>query len=75
METPWGTFFKTQEKDSEEEAIKEGVEQGQGLCEQVGLTLGRILDIEEIVEEETEEKGGDEEEEEEEEPEITTYKF
>lgn len=42
----------------------------------MGLTLGRILDIEEIIQEEEEDKGGDEEEEEEEEePEITTYKF
>lgn len=49
METSWGIYSKTQEKDSEEEAIKEGVEQGEGLCNQVGMTLGRIIDIEEVV--------------------------
>ena len=66
-----------QEKDSEEEAIRQGVEQGQGLCKQVGLALGRIVDIEEIIDdEEEEEQGGEQEQEEEEEaPEITTYKF
>jgi hypothetical protein len=38
----------SKEVDSEEAAIKEGLEQGEGLCEQVGLTLGRVISIEEI---------------------------
>jgi hypothetical protein len=46
----------------------------------VGLTLGRIIDIEEVVDEAEEggDEGGDEEEdgeEAEEEPEVTVYKF
>jgi hypothetical protein len=48
METPGGSTCVIQEKDSEEEAIKQGVEEGEGLCEQVGLTLGRIVNIEEV---------------------------
>ena len=66
-----------QEKDSEEEAIKQGVEQGEGLCEQIGLSLGRIVNVEEVKEEEAAAggDGGEEGEEEEEEPEMTTYKF
>jgi hypothetical protein len=41
------------------------------------MTLGRIIDIEEVKEDEPKEGGdkGEEEEEEEDEPEITTYKF
>jgi len=27
------------------------LDQGQGLCEQVGLSLGRIIDIEEVIDE------------------------
>ena len=60
METPRCNPFPTQEKDSEEEAIKEGVEQGQSLCEQVGMSLGKIIDIEEVQEEEEEKKGEEE---------------
>lgn len=43
----------------------------------MGLSLGRVLSIEEVIDdEEAPAAGGDEEEEEEEEaPEITTYKF
>lgn len=65
------------EKDSEEEAIKQGVEQGEGLCEQIGLSLGRIVNVEEVQEDEAAAggDGGEEGEEEEEEPEVTTYKF
>ena len=67
----------SQEKDSEEEAIKLGVEQGEGLCKQIGLSLGSIVNIEEIKEAEPAAGGdeGEEEEEEEDEPEVTTYKF
>lgn len=80
LAAPRGTPTLIQEKDSEEAAIKEGLEQGEGLCEQVGLTLGRIIDIEEVVDEEEEgaDEGGEEEEdgeEAEEEPEVTVYKF
>lgn len=65
-----------QEKDSEEEAIKEGVEQGEKLCSQAGLSLGKINNIEEVVQEQPEQDGGDEQEQQEQEqPEITTYKF
>lgn len=53
------------------------MEEGEGLCENAGLSLGRIINIEEVAQEEEEEAGGEEEEgeEEEEEPEVTTYKF
>lgn len=63
METSRRIYSVTQEKDSEEEAIKQGVEQGEGLCEQVGLSLGKILNIEEVQAEEGED-GGDKGEEE-----------
>ena len=63
METSRRIYSITQEKDSEEEAIKQGVEQGEGLCEQVGLSLGKILNIEEVQAEEGED-GGDKGEEE-----------
>jgi hypothetical protein len=52
MATSWCKKLIIQEKDSEEEAIKQGVEQGEGLCEQVGLSLGRIVNIEEVQDEE-----------------------
>jgi hypothetical protein len=66
-----------QEINPEEAAIKAGNEQGEGLCNQVGLTLGKILSVEELLEEEEEKPAGgeDEEEEEEEEPEVIRYKF
>lgn len=32
------------------------MEQGEGLCKQVGLALGRIVDIEEIIDDEEEEE-------------------
>jgi len=56
------SIYIIKEKDSEEAAIKEGLDQGQGLCEQVGLSLGRIIDIEEVIEEDeaAAEEGGDE---------------
>lgn len=40
-----------EEVDSEDAAIKEGLEQGERLCKKLGLTLGQINGIEEIVEE------------------------
>ena len=62
MEALRCTYLSIQEKDSEEEAIKQGLEQGEGLCEQAGLSLGRIINIEEVQEEEEEEKKEGEEE-------------
>ena len=38
------------EVDPEEAAVKEGLEQGEDLCQQVGLALIRVIDIEEIEE-------------------------
>ena len=61
MATPLSIQTFIQEKDSEEEAIKQGVEEGEGLCEQIGLTLGRIVNVEEVPQEEEEAAGGDEE--------------
>ena len=64
------------EVDSEEVAVEEGLEQGEALCQQVGLSLSRVLSIEEIIDDEpAPEADKEEEDEEEEEPEITTYKF
>jgi uncharacterized protein YggE len=45
-----------QEVDAEEAAVKEGLEQGEELCEQVGLALTRVVDIEEIIEDQPEEE-------------------
>lgn len=59
MASPLSNLLNIQEKDSEEEAIKEGLEQGEGLCSQIGLSLGRVLDVEEIIEEDEAEKGGE----------------
>lgn len=79
METTRSIVFEMQEKDSEEQAIKQGLEQGDNLCQQVGLTLGRIIDIEEVIDEGdgAGEEGGEEgQEEQEQEPvEVTVYKF
>ena len=57
----------TQEKDSEDEAIKQGLVEGKELCERVGMSMGRILNVEEVIEEG--------EEEEEEGPNVIVYKF
>lgn len=46
-----------EEVDSEDAAIKEGLEQGERLCKKLGLALGQINGIEEIVEEEEEAEG------------------
>lgn len=46
METPLSQSFIIQEVDSEEAAIKAGYEEGEDLCEQIGLTLSHIIDIE-----------------------------
>ena len=43
-----------QEKDSEDEAIKQGLIEGKELCERVNLTMGRILNVEEVTEEDDE---------------------
>lgn len=48
------------EKDPEDEAIKQGLVEGKELCEKAGLSMGRILNLEEVLEEEAEE--GEEEE-------------
>ena len=40
------------EVDSEEVAVEEGLEQGEALCQQVGLSLSRVLSIEEIIDDE-----------------------
>ena len=66
-----------QEVNPEEEAIKAGNEQGEGLCNQIGLSLSKIISVEELLEEEEEAPAeeGEEEEEAEEEPEIVRYKF
>ena len=50
METSQCMSYSIQEKDSEEQAIKQGIEEGEGLCEQIGLSLGRIVGIEEVKE-------------------------
>ena len=53
------------------------MEEGEGLCQQVGMTLNRVVNIEEVNEPEPEggDKGEEGDEEEEEEPEVITYKF
>ena len=64
------------EADSEEVAVEEGLEQGEALCQQVGLSLSRVVSIEEIIDdEEAPEADKEDDEEEEEKPEVTTYKF
>lgn len=46
------TFSLTQEVNPEEEAIKAGNEQGEGLCNQIGLSLSKIISVEELLDEE-----------------------
>jgi hypothetical protein len=63
---PQRTISLMQEINPEEAAIKAGSEQGEGLCNQVGLTLGKVINVEELLDEEEEKPaGGDDEEEEE----------
>ena len=46
------TFSLMQEVNPEEEAIKAGNEQGEGLCNQIGLSLSKIISVEELLDEE-----------------------
>lgn len=52
MATSQCTFPFMQEVNPEEEAIKAGNEQGEGLCNQIGLSLSKIISVEELLEEE-----------------------
>jgi hypothetical protein len=42
------SWLPLEEVDAEEAAVKEGMEQGEDLCRQIGLVLTRVIDIQEI---------------------------
>lgn len=59
MAPPQCTISFIKEINPEEAAIKAGSEQGEGLCNQVGLTLGKVINVEELLEEEEDKPAGD----------------
>ena len=89
METERSTRFIIQEADGEEFAVEEGLEQAKNICKKLGMTLDKIVSMEEVTdfgeeaEEEEDDEGEEEEEQEEEEEEepldikddIAYYKF
>ena len=70
MATLRGNLCIIQEKDSEDETIKQGLDEGKELCQRVGMTMGRILNLEEVLDD-----GLSEGKEEEEAPTVTVYRF